>query len=136
MPRVFTQKVVIPGDKIHEYLDCLEKAQAEREPFVKKCQGLAKEFFNYLLTEKGLTKRTANQHYQVIQLFNDFLESHTDVQDYAEVTKGIANSYFKRWYKSKVWGGPDVDKVSVSIKKFFLFLKEKKGIHNQKVLGK
>jgi hypothetical protein len=52
------------------------------------------------------------------------------------VTKGMANSYFKRWYKRKVWGGPGVDRIPISMKKFFTFLKEKKGTYNQKVLGK
>ena len=52
------------------------------------------------------------------------------------MTKGIANTYFKQWYKRKVWGGPPVDRIPVSIRKFFLFLREKKKIRNKKVLGK
>ncbi|MCD6468606.1 MAG: hypothetical protein J7L32_04805 [Thermoplasmata archaeon] len=51
------------------------------------------------------------------------------------MTKGIANTYFKQWYRRKVWGGPSIEKIPVSMKKFFVFLKEKKGIYNKKVLG-
>jgi hypothetical protein len=35
MPKVFTGKVIIPGDKIDEYLEMLEKAEEKRKPFVE-----------------------------------------------------------------------------------------------------
>jgi len=136
MPRVFTGKVVIPGDKIEEYLKLMEKAEEERKPFVEKCDAILSEFHDYLVNEKGLSERTADLHCFVISTFNEFLAWQTDVWDYSEVTKGMANTYFKQWYKRKIWGGPPVDRIPVSIRKFFLFLREKKGIHNKKVLGK
>ncbi|RJS84157.1 hypothetical protein CW713_03045 [Methanophagales archaeon] len=136
MPRVFTGKVVIPGDKIEEYLEMVKEAEEKRKPFVEKCEAILDEFYDYLVDEKGLSERTANSHYQVIHIFNEFLARQTDVWDYSEVTKGIANTYFKQWYKRKVWGGPTTERIPVSIRKFFLFLKGKKGIHNKKVLGK
>lgn len=123
MPKVFTGKIVIPGDKIDEYLELLKKAEEERKPF-----------FDNLVNEKGLSERTANQHYQIIHIFNEFLARQTDVWDYSEVTKGIANTHFKQWYKRKVWGGPNIDRIPVAIKKFFIFLRDKKEIHNQNVL--
>jgi len=136
MPKVFTGKVVIPGDKIDEYLEMLRKAEEERRPFVEKCEAILDEFYGYLVDEKGLSERTANSHYQVVHIFNEFLARQTDVWDYSEVTKGIVNSYFKQWYKRKVWGGPSIERIPISMKKFFLFLKEKKGIYNKNVLGK
>ena len=136
MPRVFTGKVVIPGDKIDEYLEMLEKAEEERRPFVEKCEAILEEFHDYLVNEKGLSERTASDHCFVISMFNEFLAWQTDVWDYSEVTKGIANTYFKQWYKRKVLGSPPIERIPVSIRKFFLFLKEKKGIHNKKVLGR
>jgi len=134
MPKVFTGKVVIPGDKIEEYLEMLKMAEEERKPFVEKCEAILDEFYDYLVDEKSLSERTANSHYQVIHVFNEFLAHQTEVGDYSEVTKGIANTYFKQWYKRKVWGGPSIERIPISIEKFFLFLKEKKGIHNKKVL--
>jgi len=55
--------------------------------------------------------------------------------DYSEVTKGIANTYFKQWYRRKVWGGPSIERIPVSMKKFFVFLKEKKEFITKKCLG-
>ncbi|HEC96237.1 MAG TPA: hypothetical protein ENI59_00990 [Euryarchaeota archaeon] len=136
MPKVFTGKIVIPGDKIEEYLKLMEKAEEERKPFVEKCEAILEEFYDYLVNEKGLSEKTAGDHCFVISMFNEFLAWQTDVWDYSEVTKGIANTYFKQWYKRKVWGGPPVDRIPVSIRKFFLFLREKKKIRNKKVLGK
>ncbi|MDI6916276.1 MAG: site-specific integrase [Thermoplasmatales archaeon] len=136
MPKVYTGKVVIPGDKIEEYLEMLKKAEEKRKPFVDKCEAILDEFYDYLVDEKGLSERTANSYYQVIHIFNEFLARQTDVWDYSEVTRGIVNTYFKQWYKRKVWGGQGIERIPVSIKKFFLFLKEKKGIHNKKILGK
>ena len=136
MPRVFTGKIVIPADKIDDYLEMLEKAEEERRPFVEKCDATLDEFYDYLVNEKGFSEKTANSHCFIISTFNEFLARQTDVWDYSEVTKGIANTYFKRWYKRKVWGGPSIERIPVSIRRFFLFLKEKKGIHNKKVLGK
>lgn len=136
MVEVYTGKVVIPGDKLEEYVEMLKKAEEKRQPFVDKCEAILDEFYDYLVDEKSLSERTANSHYQVIHIFNEFLARQTDVWDYSEVTKGIANTYFKQWYKRKVWGGPKTERIPISIRKFFIFLKEKKGIHNVKVLGK
>ena len=136
MPKVFTGKVVIPGDKINEYIEMMKEAEEERKPFVEKCEATLNEFYDYLMNEKGLSEKTVDRHCFIISVFNEFLAWQTDVWDYSEVTKGIANTYFKQWYKRKIWGGPSIEKIPVSIRKFFLFLKEKKGIHNKKVLGK
>lgn len=135
MPRVFTGKVVIPGDKIEEYIDMLEKAEEERKSFVEQCEAILDEFYDYLVDEKDLSENTADSHCFVIDTFNEFLARQTDIWDHSEVTKGIANTRFKQWYKRKVLGGPSIERIPISIKKFFLFL-EKKKIHNKKVLGK
>lgn len=136
MPKVFTGKAIIPGDKIDEYIELLKKAEEERKPFVENCEAILDEFYDYFVDEKGLSERTVNSHYQMIHIFNEFLARQTDVWNYSEVTKGIANTHFKHWYKRKVLGGPSTDKISISIRKIFLFLKEKKGINNKTVLGK
>ena len=136
MPEVYTGKVVIPGDKLDEFLELMKQAEEERKPFVEKCEATRDEFYDYLVDEKGLTKRTADRHCDVIYLFNEFLARQTDVGDYSEVTKGIANTHFKQWYKRKVLGGVSLEKIPISIRKFFVFLKEKKGIHNKKILEK
>ena len=136
MPKVYTGKVVIPGDKIEEYLEMMEKAEKERRPFVEQCEKVLDEFYVYLIDEKDLSRKTADSHCFTINMFNEFLAHQTDLWDYSEVTKGIANTYFKQWYKRKVIGGPSTESLPISIKKFFIFLKEKKEIYNKKVLGR
>jgi hypothetical protein len=52
-----------------------------------------------------------------------------------EITKGMVNSQFRRWYKSKVWGSTEPDELRVALKKFFQFLHQHKGIRNDTVLA-
>lgn len=114
----------------------MEEAEKERAPFVEMTKRALGEFIEYLENEKGLSRATVRRHTAVIETFNEFLARQTDVRDYTEVTRGIANTHFKTWYKRKVWGGPTLDQLPNSIRKFFEFLAEKKGIRNERVLGK
>jgi len=136
MPRVFAGRVVIPGDRILEYAKFMEEVERAREPFVRMTRQALNEFVAYLETEKGLSRATVRRHAMVIEMFNEFLARYTDVQGYSEVTRGIANTHFKAWYRRKVWGGPPLDQVRVSVHKFFRFLADRKGVVNEKVLGK
>lgn len=60
MTQVFTGKVVIPGDKINEYLDLLKKAEEEQEPFRNELEALNHAFHKHL-AEK-FSERTARKH--------------------------------------------------------------------------
>ena len=51
-----------------------------------------------------------------------------------DVTRGMVNSGFRRWYKRKVWGGAEPDEVRVALRKFFQFLAKQKGISVPKAL--
>jgi site-specific recombinase XerD len=53
-----------------------------------------------------------------------------------EITKGIANTHFRTWYKRKVWDSATDNDLKIGIKKFFEFLAKEKGIENNKVLPK
>lgn len=127
LPQVFTGKIVIPGDMINEYLALMRKAEEEREPFVKMLGGTLEGYEAYLREEKGFTQAPVRKHCMVVAMFHEFLPRQTDVWKYEEVTKGMANTHFRAWYKKKVWGGPDLEQVRVSLPKFFAFLREKKG---------
>ena len=50
-----------------------------------------------------------------------------------EITRGIANSHFRQWYQRKV-GDQTESELKATIKKFFHFLAEAKGIRNEAVL--
>ena len=132
MAKVFTGKVAIPGDKIEEYLKVMEEAEKAREPFRRYLTDLNREFADYL--SKKYTRRTASKHSGIVEIFIEFVCRHTDVEKIEDITKGIANSYFRNWYKKKVWDSSTENDLRVAIKKFFQFLATEKGIENRKVL--
>ena len=51
-----------------------------------------------------------------------------------EVSRGMANSAFRQWYRRKVLDAASADDLRVALKRFFHFLAAEKGIHNPKVL--
>jgi site-specific recombinase XerD len=131
MAKVFMGKVLIPGDQIEDYLHALEKAEKEREPFRKMLEGFNQDFESYLTEQFSI--RTARKHSYKVALFIDFLCWNTDVISIDEITRGIANSHFRKWYMSKI-GDCSENELKSAIKKFFQFLAEKKGIRNEKVM--
>jgi len=132
MPEVYTSKVVIPGDQIDAYLAAMREAEEARAPFRELLTGLNDEFGVSL--EKKYSRRTARKHTSVVDLFIIFLCDYTDVARLEDVTRGMVNSHFRRWYRSKVLDRMDPDETRVALKKFFGFLDQEKGIHNPKAL--
>lgn len=132
MAKVFTGKVVIPGDKIEEYLKAMEEGEKAREPFRQYAETLRKDFEDYL-TEK-FSGKTARKHILIVEMFLEFLYRYTDVKNLEEVTRGMANTHFRNWYRRKVWHSATPDDLKVAVKKFFQFLSTEKGITNEKVL--
>jgi len=68
-------------------------------------------------------------------MFIEFLCRYTDVEKIEDITKGIANTHFHRWYRRKVWDSTTPAELKTGIIKFFTFLAQEKGITNQNVLG-
>src|SRR5215213_3649169 len=131
MAHVQTGTIIIPGDQLDAYLEVLKDTEAARAPFRSKLNGLNTEFGNYLATK--YSKRTVAKHTSIVELFIDFVCDYTDVMAIEEITKGMVNSQFRRWYKSKVWDSTGPDELRVALKKFFQFLAQHKGIRNDKV---
>ncbi len=132
MARVFTGRVVIPGDKIDQYFAALEAAEIEREPFKQLLEKLNQEFANFLAAK--YVAKTVRKHTGIVDMFIDFICRYTDVEKIADITKGMVNSQFRSWYKRKVWDSATESDLRVALKKFFQFLATEKGIINQKVL--
>lgn len=132
MVKIYDGKVVIPGDQMKNYVQMLKEAEEQREPFRRELEALNREFREHLLTR--FSSRTANKHSQVVSLFIEFLCRHTDVMRLEEVTRGMANTHFKKWWKRKVWDSTKPEQISVALKKFFTFLANEKGIENEKAL--
>lgn len=69
----------------------------------------------------------------IIALFIDFVCWDADVPRIEEITRGIANSYFRLWYPRKVDDRMESE-LKTAIKKFFQFLAQDRGITNDAVL--
>jgi site-specific recombinase XerD len=132
MPRVFTGKVVIPGDKIEDYLKALGEAEKAREPFRRRLEGLKEEFSSYLAAKYA--RRTVDKHTWIVDMFVEFICNQTDVESIEEITRGMAGTHFRQWYRRKVLDSATPDELRVALKKFFQFLETEKGISNPKVL--
>ncbi len=133
MAKVFTGKVVIPGDQLEAYFQAMEEAEKERAPFRDHLEQMNIEF-SHFLSEK-YTKSTVRKHTNTVSLFIGFVCGYTDVQKIEEITKGMVNSHFRSWYKRKVlWASATDNDLRVALRKFFQFLASEKGIVNQKVL--
>ena len=133
MPQVFTGKVAIPGDQIETYLAALAAAQEARRPFRQYLEGLRAEFEQHLAAR--YSRKTVRKHAQIVALFVDFLCDYSDVATIEEITRGMANSAFRHWYKRKVLDAATPDDLRVALKRFFQFLATEKGIHNPKVVA-
>ncbi len=124
MPQALTDKVAIPDDKIQDLLNWMEEAEERREPFRLAMQKYNQEFYDHLL--KKFKEKTAMKHYGVVAIFIEFLCNYTDVTYVEEVTRGMVNTHFKKWWKKKVWDSTTPEQISVALKKFFIFLADEK----------
>ncbi|KAM3093871.1 hypothetical protein ACKFKF_28230 [Phormidesmis sp. 146-12] len=132
MAKVFTGKVVIPGDRINEYFEALQQAETNRAPFRKSLEQLNQDFAEFLATKyvpKTVRKRTG-----IVDLFIDFICGYTDVEQIEDITKGMVNSHFRNWYNRKVMDSATESDLRVALRKFFQFLATEKGMTHQKVL--
>ena len=106
------------------YLDFM----AEREILFKSLKSYLLQmndlFYDDLLDK--YTKRTAEKHTSNIELFVMYLEDTISVVSLSDITKGIINSKFRSWCKSKVWGADTDHEIKVSLNKFFRFLLKQK----------
>jgi site-specific recombinase XerD len=132
MAKVYTGKVMIPGDKIEEYIRIMAEAENQRKPFRQYVLGLNEEFYEFL--QSKFSQRTARKHSSIVELFVDFICRQTDVEKIEDITRGMVNIHFKNWWKRKVWDSTTPDELRVALRKFFVFLAEKKGITNEKAL--
>ena len=132
MGKVYTGKVMIPGDNIEQYFEIMAEAEKQREPFRQYLLGMNQDFRESL--ESKFSARTARQHSSIVGLFVDFICRQTDVEKIEDITRGMVNTHFKNWWRRKVWDSTTPNQLRVALRKFFVFLAENKGIVNEKVL--
>ncbi len=131
MARVVTGTIEIPGEKLSEYLQALEEAEQASAPFRKQLERFNREFERSL--QAKFSARTARKHASIIEMFIEFVCWQTDVRSIDQITRGIANSSFRKWYRSKTGEGSESE-LKTAVKKFFQFLDKEKGITNEVVL--
>lgn len=100
MAKVFNGRIAIPGDKIEQYLEVLQQAEAARAPFREFLEQLNREFAEYLATK--YVPKTVRKHTSIVDSFIHFICGYTDVEQLEDITKGMVNSHFRSWYKRKV----------------------------------
>jgi len=122
-------------ESIDDYLAAMEAWEEHRAPFKAQAEALADEFIKDL-RRQGLSERTIRKHGQNIEIFIVYLTQYTDADDFATVRRGVVNTEFFRWYRRKVLDRIDQASLKSTTKKFFKFLAERKGIYNERVLGK
>jgi hypothetical protein len=81
------------------------------------------------------SERTARKHTGIVAIFIEFLVNNTDVESIDDITQGIANTHFQKWYKRKFWDSSTPNDLKTALRKFFTFLSQEKGITNEKVLA-
>ena len=104
--------------------ECLSFEQQFRRLQEAFCRDLTRQY----------SARTVRRHRMVLQVFFDFLCDETAVASLEQVTKGMVNSGFRRWYHRKVWDQTSDSELRATLKKFFRFLAKKKGIENVRAL--
>ncbi len=132
MAKVFTGKVIIPGDRLPEFFAAMEQAEKARAPFRQTLEQLNQEFEVFLATK--YVPKTVRKHTGIVDLFIHFICGYTDVATITDITKGMVNSQFRSWYHRKVMDSANESELRVALKKFFQFLATEKGITHQKVL--
>ena len=107
----------------------LKAHEQETQPFRDLLTGLNEAFYTFLA--RKYTKKTANKHTMIVELFITFLCDYTDARDIQSITKGMVNSQFRSWWKRKVCSGETDNDLKVALKKFFSFLAQEQFIVNE-----
>ena len=131
MAHVFRGKVAIPGNQMDAYLEALGQFEREKEPLRTQLEQYARDFARTLAQQYA--PKTVRKHTAILALFIEFVSWQTDVQRIEEITRGIANSAFRQWYLRKV-GDRTESELKTTLRKFFQFLAQAKGIRTEAVL--
>ena len=122
-------KIVVSGNLMEKFLKSNDKV----DEFENHLLELNKEYSEFLSTK--ITQKTVRKHTQTSDLFISFLCFDNGIKNFDEITVGVANSYFRKWYRSKIDPSVGETELKGSIKKFFQFLYVNKEIpFNDKVL--
>jgi hypothetical protein len=115
-----------------QQLDLARASYKEWVAFERQFRRLQDDFCRVLARQ--YSPRTVRRHRLRWQVFCDYLGDETAVTRLEQVTKGMVNSGFPRWYHHKVWDQTTDSELRTTLRKFFRFLAQKKGIQNARAL--
>lgn len=125
-------RIEIRADQLEQYFTALAEIEQQRAPFQRHLRGLQGDFTRSLA--RRYSKRTVRKHRYILGLFLDFICDETQIVSLEQVTKGMVNSGFRRWCRSKVGDQTTDNEIRATLRKFFQFLNRKKGIANVRAL--
>lgn len=112
-------EVIMSVINFEQYLMAIKAREEMVQPLKDYLEKMNEQFYDSL--REKFTKRTAEKHTSNIELFIMYLCDSTNVIKVNDITKGILNSKFRAWCRSKVWGADSDHDIHVSLRKFLQF---------------
>ncbi len=121
-----------PLSQFKDFIDKIKHDEKDRESFYNYFDELLKDYYSYLKKEHD--KQTAFDHKEIIGMLKLYLTWQTKVEKIEEVTRGMVDTVFFEWFNKNAWEKLSEKEIKDSLKLFFQFLKEQKGIVNQDII--
>ena len=121
-----------PVSQLKDYINEIKQNEKKREPFYDYFDELQKDFYVFLKTKYD--KQTAFSNKEIIGMLKLYLSWNTKVESIEAITKEMVGKDFFDWFNKNSHEKLSENKLKKTLKIFFQYLKENKGIVNQKVL--
>lgn len=121
-----------PVSQLKDFIDKIKQDEKERESFYNFFDELQKDYYSYIKNEYD--KQSAFDHKEIIGMLKLYLTRQTKVENIEAITRDMVDAAFIEWFNKNAWEKLPEKEIKQSLKIFFQFIKEKKGIINQAVL--
>ena len=121
-----------PVSQLKDYINKIKQNEKERQPFYNYFEELQKDF--YIILKTKYDKQTAFRNKEIIGMLKLYLTWNTKVEKVEEINKNMVGKDFFDWFNKNSYEKLSENKLKQALKIFFQYLKESKGIVNQKVL--
>jgi site-specific recombinase XerD len=131
-------KVYIDGEEfesLEDYYAAMEARSKLRAPFAEQAEALVDEFIDHMYAQ-GLPEHTISEHGENIDMLVYFLTQYTEETDLAGIRERVVSREFFDWLRQGALRQVSQPSVERSVKVFFRFLAEEKGIYNSYILGR
>jgi len=121
-----------PVSQLKNFINEIKQNEKERQPFYNYFDELQKDFYVFLKTKYD--KQTAFNNKEIIGMLKLYLTWNTKVENIETITKEMVGKDFFDWFNKNSHEKLSENKLKKTLKIFFQFLKDNRGIVNQKVL--